>query len=522
MKCLFLRFSAPKCLAAAALLGLTHSAQAQPTQRNTGLYTNAGSTYHASAFVNLGTVTNTGAFVTTNTFAGLGVAFSNAGPYTFTTGGANPVTDQFTGAGAQSLAGTVAPQFFNLTLANAAATTFAVTNAQGLDVAGTLALNNGLTSTAGATTPPVNAADVAGAIRLGPAASLAGTPGTATYVDGFVGKAGTAPFTYPLGATPAGSAGGPSPAGSPLYSPITLSNPGGSTLRYVAGASAPPGRGSFAVQGGGLQLTNVSTKEYYPLYAPVGGGLNTSITLPYTNFGPAGYVGSPAQLTVAGFDGSRWVNLSTTPTNGIMASTVTVTVLAGTDLSAYQALALASTSAANPLPVELSAFTASAQGNACVRLAWTTAAEKNSDRFEVERSIDGTRFERTGTVAAGGGSVPRSYALVDNKLPTGPTDLYYRLRQVDLDGTFSYSPVRTVQLNKAAIWTLYPNPANGPVRVLGAPAGAQLQVFDVTGRRIAAAIAGADGTAELALPQGLAAGTYVVKSGARAQRLVVE
>ncbi|MDB5268609.1 MAG: hypothetical protein JWP58_1649 [Hymenobacter sp.] len=102
---------------------------------------------------------------------------------------------------------------------------------------------------------------------------------------------------------------------------------------------------------------------------------------------------------------------------------------------------------ANPLPVELISFTAERQG-ADGLLRWATASEKNSDRFEVESSPDGRTFRRIGTVAGQGSSSQRhEYALVDPTLARYAADLvYYRLRQVDRDGTFAYSPVRTVQV----------------------------------------------------------------------------
>ncbi|WP_046242303.1 hypothetical protein [Hymenobacter terrenus] len=59
---------------------------------------------------------------------------------------------------------------------------------------------------------------------------------------------------------------------------------------------------------------------------------------------------------------------------------------------------------ATPLPVTLTTFTATAEGTQAVRLAWATASETNSARFEVERSLDGARFDRSGAVAAAGNS----------------------------------------------------------------------------------------------------------------------
>ncbi|WP_331061324.1 T9SS type A sorting domain-containing protein [Hymenobacter sp.] len=185
---------------------------------------------------------------------------------------------------------------------------------------------------------------------------------------------------------------------------------------------------------------------------------------------------------------------------------------------------LAVTVNAPPLPVELTAFTATAQGDAAVRLAWATASEKNSATFEVERSADGTAFARIGAVAAAGySSASRTYELLDARLPTGAVLLYYRLRQVDQDGTASYSPVRTVALTGKSGLALYPNPTRLRVATLaGAVHGTTVTVFDALGRPVATAPANAAGTAALVLPQGATAGVYVVRAGTTALRLAVE
>jgi hypothetical protein len=183
------------------------------------------------------------------------------------------------------------------------------------------------------------------------------------------------------------------------------------------------------------------------------------------------------------------------------------------------------TGSAAPLPVELVAFTADMKGRD-LALAWRTASEKNSARFEVERSTDGREFVRIGEVAAQGTTTrPTDYAFLDplTPIPAYPhTLLYYRLRQVDLDGTANYSPVRSVLVGGKELLTLYPNPARSAVAVGGVSAGAMVEVFDALGRVVAQATADASGTAQLALPSGLAAGVYVVRSGANALRLAVE
>ena len=173
-----------------------------------------------------------------------------------------------------------------------------------------------------------------------------------------------------------------------------------------------------------------------------------------------------------------------------------------------------STSGATPLPVELVAFTAQAEASA-VRLQWTTGSEKNSARFEIERSQDGKQFTRVGLVAAQGTkTTPVAYVYQDDEVATFSGSLYYRLRQVDQDGTVSYSPVRTVQLAAAK--------AGAVVTLRGAIPGHAVQVLDALGRVAATATASTAGTAVLELPLGLTSGVYIVHTGTTALRLVVQ
>jgi hypothetical protein len=102
--------------------------------------------------------------------------------------------------------------------------------------------------------------------------------------------------------------------------------------------------------------------------------------------------------------------------------------------------------AGNPLPVELLHFTAERRGPDAL-LRWATVSEKNNDRFEVESSPDGRAFRRVATVFSKNGNSPQrqDYTLTDPNLTRYAADvIYYRLRQVDRDGTAQYSPVRTV------------------------------------------------------------------------------
>jgi hypothetical protein len=175
-----------------------------------------------------------------------------------------------------------------------------------------------------------------------------------------------------------------------------------------------------------------------------------------------------------------------------------------------------------PLPVQLVAFTAQAAGPHAVYLTWATASEKNSARFEVERSVDGVRFGTIGgVVAAGTSSTAHSYSFTDPLLPTGDRVLYYRLRQVDLDGMVTYSPVQVVMLSGGGL-ALFPNPTAHVATLQGAGAGQVVQVYDAVGRLVLTASADASGTVGLTLPAQLRGGLYVVRVGKQALRLSVE
>ncbi|MGY3090261.1 hypothetical protein ACVWYF_003316 [Hymenobacter sp. UYAg731] len=172
--------------------------------------------------------------------------------------------------------------------------------------------------------------------------------------------------------------------------------------------------------------------------------------------------------------------------------------------------------AANPLPVTLVDFAAQADGPAAVRLSWTSASELNNAGFTVERSLDAHGFTAIGTVAGAGTSATRhDYTLVDSKLPGSTTLLYYRLRQTDVSGEFSYSPIRTVALTaRAAGFAVYPTrvPVGQAATYLytGPTEAGTLEVLDLLGRTIRTVAV--DGRAQGKVPlAGLAIGSYLLR-----------
>ncbi|PMD92521.1 hypothetical protein BWI97_20785 [Siphonobacter sp. BAB-5405] len=140
-----------------------------------------------------------------------------------------------------------------------------------------------------------------------------------------------------------------------------------------------------------------------------------------------------------------------------------------------------------PLPVRLMSFEATLKGSQ-VELSWTTAQEKNSQHFEVQRSRSGNAQEWTtlGVVAAKGQSTSKqSYRLADSQ-PLSGTSLY-RLKMVDQDGSFDYSRSRSVLVKAPFETKVYPNPASDKlyVRVTDPQQVKSLRLTSVTGTTVA-------------------------------------
>jgi hypothetical protein len=108
------------------------------------------------------------------------------------------------------------------------------------------------------------------------------------------------------------------------------------------------------------------------------------------------------------------------------------------------------------LPVELIDFSAMAEKEA-VNLFWSTSSELNNDYFILEKSTDAVNFEQLAIVMGAGTSTDRhDYSFVDNNPNKGYN--YYRVKNVDFDGTTSESPVIAISYNSAEQLSIYPNP----------------------------------------------------------------
>ncbi len=167
--------------------------------------------------------------------------------------------------------------------------------------------------------------------------------------------------------------------------------------------------------------------------------------------------------------------------------------------------------ASTPLPIELISFEGKTIG-AVNELTWATATERDNDHFDVERSADGAAFERIGSVAGAGNSQQViHYELTDARPLRGPN--YYRLMQVDTDGSTTYSNIVAL-INKGQeeeICVVRTLDADGLYALTcTVPEGATLELFSVNGQPLQRKRFVADGTHELDL-RSFAPGMYFAR-----------
>ena len=132
------------------------------------------------------------------------------------------------------------------------------------------------------------------------------------------------------------------------------------------------------------------------------------------------------------------------------------------------------------LPVSLVSFNAQASSHMAT-LDWATAVERSNAYFDVERSLDAQSFERVGRVEGQGTTTARQQYTFTDESPSRGTN-YYRLRQVDTDGRFAYSPVRAVQIRNNGELAILGNPATEQLGVAGLEAGSTVDLLDMTGK----------------------------------------
>jgi len=163
------------------------------------------------------------------------------------------------------------------------------------------------------------------------------------------------------------------------------------------------------------------------------------------------------RVAVVHDDGSsRWVDYGGT---GTANNTGSITSNAITSFKTKFALGFPP----SPLPVKLISFIAKADGRK-VLCNWETASEINNDYFMVERSPDGINYSTIGTVKGAGNNTSLAYYNFTDENPLNGNN-YYRLKQNDFDGTFTFSDAEFVFMESKSEYVLFPNPSPGTIHI---------------------------------------------------------
>lgn len=171
--------------------------------------------------------------------------------------------------------------------------------------------------------------------------------------------------------------------------------------------------------------------------------------------------------------------------------------------------------ACSALPIELLDFDASVVQETKVKLTWKTSKEINNDYFEIQRSQNGREWQAVAQVASKGVNIAiTNYETTDNLPLSGKS--YYRLKQVDLGGSTSFSDIRSVNFTGIEIINSYPNPATTQITIQinsSEEGTGNIALYDVAGKSVL--------SNELSIKKGVSnfslnisqfpAGTYVLK-----------
>jgi len=246
---------------------------------------------------------------------------------------------------------------------------------------------------------------------------------------------------------------------------------------------------------------------------------------------------STLQLYKSDDNGQTWEEVSTLGARAVRDASRNF--VAAQDLVGFSQFAIASSDPSNPLPVELAGFEAQRSGPEAVTVQWETLSETNNAGFEVQRaagavneSVETPQVETPQWDVSTGGSwepiatldgagttdIPQSYRFEDANLPYAADSLSYRLRQVDTNGTESFSDPVTIarQVTAAELLPTYPNPVRGQATVRYAVPNRQdvrIDLYDLLGRRIRTVVdTKTEGRTEAQLDVSrLASGTYFLR-----------
>lgn len=399
----------------------------------------------------------------------------------------NAGTSTFSFNGDEAVTINGSPTFHNLTVNNAAG----ITLTSDITVTGVLDLSSGVINTNGHK------------VIVGSGGSISATIGEGSYINGELQREGNSTLFFPVG-----SAG--------IYAPIQIEEPDGSgifTAVYTNSAGPEPTNFSVEATGCTVTLEKVSDKEHWDIT----GSVNAKVRLYTENMNLSG-ITDMSKIVVAHYTGGKWVSECNSDyfSNGISGS-----VLTKLPVTDYSPFTFGGTQD-QPLPVELIGFTAQLSDDG-VRLQWETTAEYDNSHFEVLSSTDGKSFSLIGTAKA---KSPNGASYMHIDRPEASGTYYYKLKQVDKDGGYSFSKVVSVEFDRTEganvkSWKLSPNPVESGSALsiqlenmninANTSAEASIRIFDLSGREIMTTKARATANMQLYIPESINTGLYILQ-----------
>lgn len=289
----------------------------------------------------------------------------------------------------------------------------------------------------------------------------------------FISSSTTGNILYPLGTTT-------------TYCPVNVNfiaapiSGGNASISYVDNGNNNQTITPFT--DGGLSIDRIS--QSYWAGSINNGLLATNITLSCTLTNQQGITNSALTRVVGSTDnGTTYGSLGGSHISGSGFSASRTGFQVNSPLNFR--LHLGGNSISNPLPVVIKSFTAS-KGDNGVNLKWSTASESNNKGFEVQRSVNGAKYQTVGFVKGNGNSnVVKTYSFTDANSTTG--NICYRLKQIDFNGASEFSKVVcvNVELEKTTGVFTTPNPFNGSLHLKynSATEGtANVQIIDMLGK----------------------------------------
>lgn len=289
------------------------------------------------------------------------------------------------------------------------------------------------------------------------------------FVDGPIRKIGNQAFTFPIGK-------------NGNYRPIAISAPTTNTHHFTAEYFLQTPGNFYNANSKDASIDHISQNEFWILDR-TNGTSAVSVTLSWNEL-ISGQVTNLSKLRICRWDGSAWRNHGNGATNG---NTIAGNISSSGTINSFSPFTLGSIDSENPLPIELIYFNAVLSGNNAM-LEWSTASENNNHYFEVEKSYDLIHFETIAEQSGTGNSNQiLKYNHLDLQLKSGIT--YYRLKQNDFDGSFTYSDIQSVQYesNDIFTWNVYPNPVVDLVTIAGEQLNntkGLIQLFDAKGAMV--------------------------------------